>query len=98
VLQRTPDLSGVFGTNLFSAEGAACGVKNASLAGVVKVANFDAPEQAIADLRADAVDLVIAQQSFEMGSTGVDLRRRSSQRRYHRSPEACFKQVCAHHS
>ncbi len=72
VLQRTPDLNGVFGTNLFSAEGAAQAVKNANLAGVVKVANFDAPEQAIADLRSSAVDLVIAQQPFLMGSTGVD--------------------------
>ncbi len=72
VLQRTPDLAGIFGTNLFSAEGAAQAVKSANLAGVVKVANFDAPEQAIADLRAGAVDLVIAQQPYEMGTTGVD--------------------------
>jgi ribose transport system substrate-binding protein len=72
VLQRTPDLSGIFGANLFSAEGAAQAVKNANLSGTVKVANFDAPEQAIADLRAGAVDLVIAQKPAEMGTTGVD--------------------------
>ncbi|MBV9170348.1 MAG: substrate-binding domain-containing protein [Chloroflexi bacterium] len=72
VLQRVPDLNGVFGTNLFSAEGAAQAVKNANLAGVVKVANFDAPEQAIADLRANVVDLVIAQQPYLMGTTGID--------------------------
>jgi ribose transport system substrate-binding protein len=72
VLQRVPDLSAVFGTNLFSAEGAAQAVKNDNLAGVVKVANFDAPEQAIADLRAGAVDLVIAQQPYLMGTTGID--------------------------
>jgi ribose transport system substrate-binding protein len=72
VLQRTPDLSGIFGANLFSAEGAAQAVKNANLSGTVKVANFDAPEQAIADLRAGAVDLVIAQKPADMGTTGVD--------------------------
>jgi ribose transport system substrate-binding protein len=72
VLQRTPDLSGVFGANLFSAEGAAQAVKNANLSGTVKVANFDAPEQAISDLRAGAVDLVIAQKPADMGTIGID--------------------------
>jgi ribose transport system substrate-binding protein len=72
VLQRTPDLTGIFGANLFSAEGAAQAVKNANLSGTVKIANFDAPEQAIADLRAGAVDLVIAQKPADMGMIGVD--------------------------
>jgi ribose transport system substrate-binding protein len=72
LLQRTPDLTGIFGANLFSAEGAAQAVKNANLSGTVKIANFDAPEQAIADLRAGAVDLVIAQKPSDMGTTGVD--------------------------
>ena len=72
MLQRTPDLTGIFGANLFSAEGAAQAVKNANLSGTVRVANFDAPEQAIADLRAGAVDLVIAQKPADMGTTGVD--------------------------
>jgi ribose transport system substrate-binding protein len=72
VLQRTPDLTGIFGANLFSAEGAAQAVKNANLSGTVKIANFDAPEQAITDLRAGAVDLVIAQKPADMGTIGVD--------------------------
>jgi ribose transport system substrate-binding protein len=72
VLQRTPDLAGIFGANLFSAQGAAQAVKNANLSGTVKIANFDAPEQAISDLRAGAVDLVIAQKPADMGMTGVD--------------------------
>jgi ribose transport system substrate-binding protein len=72
VLQRTPDVAAIFGANLFSAEGAAQAVKNANLSGTVKIANFDAPEQSIADLRAGAVDLVIAQQPAVMGTTGVD--------------------------
>jgi ribose transport system substrate-binding protein len=72
LLQRTPDLAGIFGANLFSAEGAAQAVKNANLSGTVKIANFDAPEQAIADLRAGTVDLVIAQKPADMGTTAVD--------------------------
>ena len=72
VLQRTPDLTGIFGANVFSAEGAAQAVKNANLSGTIRVANFDAPEQAITDLRNGAVDLVIAQKPADMGMTGVD--------------------------
>lgn len=72
LLQRTPDLGGIFGCNLFSAEGAAQAVKNANKQGAIKIANFDAPEQAIKDLKDGIVDLVIAQKPGEMGSTAVD--------------------------
>ncbi len=72
VLQREPDLSAIFGTNLFSAQGAAQAVDNAGLAGVVKVANFDAPESAIQDLRNEVVDLVIAQKPADIGAIAVD--------------------------
>jgi ribose transport system substrate-binding protein len=68
VLQREPDLSAIFGTNLFSARGAAQAVSNAGLAGVVKVANFDAPEAAIEDLRNGVVDMVIAQKPGDIGT------------------------------
>ncbi len=72
LLRRVPDLSGIFGTNLFSAEGAAQAVKNANKQGTIKIANFDAPVQAITDLRNNAVDLVIAQLPGQMGKTAVD--------------------------
>lgn len=72
VLQRVPDLGGIFGTNLFSAEGAAQAVKNAGLSGVIKVAAFDAPEAAIEDLRNEVVDIVIAQHPYEMGQVCVE--------------------------
>jgi ribose transport system substrate-binding protein len=71
-LQHTPDITGIFGTNLFSAEGAAQAVKNAGKTGQIKIANFDAPEQAITDLRNGAVDLVIAQKPADMGTTAVE--------------------------
>ncbi len=71
VLQRDKTVTGIFGTNLFGAEGAAQAVKNANKQGTVKIANFDAPEQAITDLKNGVVDLVIAQKPGDMGSTAV---------------------------
>jgi ribose transport system substrate-binding protein len=72
VLQREPELVGVFGANLFSAQGAAQAVKNAGLTGIVKVANFDAPEVAIEDLRNEVVDIVLAQLPYEMGQKCIE--------------------------
>jgi len=71
VLQRDKTVAGIFGTNLFGAEGAAQAVKNANKQGTIKIANFDAPVQAITDLQNGVVDLVIAQKPAEMGSTAV---------------------------
>lgn len=70
-LQKNPEISAIFGGNLFSAQGAAAAVKSANLAGTVKIASFDAPEQAIDDLRANVVDIVIAQQPALIGATAV---------------------------
>jgi ribose transport system substrate-binding protein len=64
-------VNGIFGTNLFSAEGAAQAVKNAGKQGQIKIANFDAPQEAINDLNNGVVDLVIAQKPADMGSTAV---------------------------
>jgi ribose transport system substrate-binding protein len=72
VLAREPDLNAIFGTNLFSARGAAQAVSNAGLAGVVKVANFDAPESAIEDLRNNVVDMVIAQKPGDIGTIATN--------------------------
>lgn len=72
VLAGNPDLGGIFGTNLFSARGAAQAVANAGLTGLVKVANFDAPEDAIQALRENVVDIVIAQHPYEMGQVCVE--------------------------
>jgi ribose transport system substrate-binding protein len=72
ILQRESDLAGVFGTNLFSAVGAAQAIKSANKQGIIKVACFDAPEQAIVDLRNGVIDLVIAQKPADIGSIAVD--------------------------
>src|SRR5260221_8658405 len=47
VLQREKDLAGIFGTNVFSAEGAGTAVVNAGLKGVVQGVAFDATVDAI---------------------------------------------------
>lgn len=70
-LQKDPDIGAIFGGNLFSAQGAAAAVKTANLSGAIKIASFDAPEQAIDDLRANVIDLVIAQQPAAIGALAV---------------------------
>ena len=71
VLARNPDLAGVFGANLFSALGAANGVKQAGAAGKVKVAAFDAPKSIVEPLKSGLVDIAIAQHPAEIGYFGV---------------------------
>ena len=71
VLARNPDLAGVFGANLFSALGAANGVKQAGKAGQVKVAAFDAPKSIVEQLKSGLVDMAIAQHPSEIGYFGV---------------------------
>lgn len=72
VLASNADLGGIFGTNLFSARGAAQAVANAGLTGAVKVAAFDAPEDAIVALNDGIVDIVIAQHPYEMGQVCIE--------------------------
>ena len=71
VLQRIPDLAGVFGTNVFSAQGAGTAVINAGLGGHVQVVAYDATKFAIEQLRAGVVSLVLAQKPFDMGYMAV---------------------------
>lgn len=71
VLQRVPDLGGIFGVNVFSAQGAGTAVVNAGLGGVVQVVAFDATQFAIELLRSGDVTLVIAQKLFDMGYMAV---------------------------
>ena len=71
VLAREPDLAGVFGTNVFSAQGAGTAVVNAGLGGQVQVVAYDATQFAIEQLRESVVSLVLAQKPFDMGYMGV---------------------------
>ncbi len=72
MLQKEADLGGIFGTNVFSAQGAGQVVANKGLSGKVKVVAFDATETAIEMLKANTVDMVIAQKPSDMGYLAVE--------------------------
>ena len=71
VYARNSDLAGVFGANLFSAMGAANGVKQAGKNGAVKVVAFDAPTSIVGEIKSGNVDIAIAQHPAEIGYFGV---------------------------
>ena len=65
------DLVGIFGTNLFSAEGAATGVRSAGKKNV-KIVGFDAGPKQVEDLQQGIVQALIAQKPAEIGKDGVE--------------------------
>jgi len=72
VIEQNPDLAGVFGTNVFSAQGAGAAVVNAGLGGKVQVVAYDATKAAIESLNKGDVSLVLAQKPFDMGYLAVE--------------------------
>jgi len=72
VLQKHPDLKGIFGTNLFSAQGAYQAVENAGLSGEVKIAAWDATPDLIQALKDGKVDLVLAQRPYQIGQLAAE--------------------------
>jgi ribose transport system substrate-binding protein len=71
VYARNSDLTGVFGANLFSAMGAANGVKQGGGTGKVKVVAFDAPTSIVSEIKSGNIDIAIAQHPAEIGYFGV---------------------------
>jgi len=71
ILELHPDLAGIFGVNVFSAQGAGTAVLNAGLGGEVQIAAYDATARAIELLNDGNVQLVLAQKPFDMGYLGV---------------------------
>ena len=73
-LAARPDLVGIFATNLFSAEGAATGLRNAGpeVAENVKIVGFDAGPAQIQQLEEGLVQALVAQQPAEIGRQGVE--------------------------
>jgi ribose transport system substrate-binding protein len=71
-LQATPDLIGIFGTNLFAAEGAATGLRQAGAQEQVTVVGFDAGPAQVEALEAGTVQALIAQQPAEIGRQGLE--------------------------
>ena len=72
ILEQHPDLGGVFGTNVFSAQGAGTAVVNAGLGGHVQVVAYDATKAAIELMNNGVVSLVLAQKPFDMGYMAVE--------------------------
>jgi ribose transport system substrate-binding protein len=68
-LQKNPDLKGVFGTNLFAAEGAATGAREAG--SKIKIVGFDAGPKQVKDLQDGTVQALIAQKPADIGAQGV---------------------------
>ncbi len=67
VLQRKGDVAGIFGTNVFSAEGAGAAVVNAGMKGSVQVVAFDATRDTIEKLYDGIFTIAIAQKPYDMG-------------------------------
>jgi ribose transport system substrate-binding protein len=71
-LRRHPDLVGIFGVNVFSAQGSYRAILETGLTGAVKVASWDATPTLIGALERGEVDLVLAQKPAEMGELAVE--------------------------
>jgi len=71
-LAKNPDLKGIFATNLFGAEGAASGLRQAGKLGQVKIVGFDAGPKQVQDLKQGVVQSLIAQDPADIGKQGVD--------------------------
>jgi len=70
-LAKHPDIKGIFATNLFSAEGAATGLREAGKKGV-DIVGFDAGPKQVEDLKQGIVQALIAQKPAEIGADGVE--------------------------
>jgi ribose transport system substrate-binding protein len=71
-LAAHPDMVGIFGTNLFSAEGAATGMRSAGASEKVKIVGFDAGPKQVEDLEQGIVQALIAQKPADIGKAGVE--------------------------
>ena len=70
-LQKNPGIVGIFAANLFSAEGAATGVRQAGKQGKVKIVGFDAEPDEVTALKQGTVQALIAQHPYDIGTNAV---------------------------
>ena len=71
-LQKDPGIVAIFATNLFSAEGAATGIRQAGMSGKVKIVGFDAEPDEITALQQGTVQALIAQSPYVIGTDAVE--------------------------
>lgn len=70
-LSSTPDLIGIFATNLNTGEGAATGLRNAGKVGAVNLIGFDASPSEVEGLKSGQYQALIAQDPASIGTQGV---------------------------
>ncbi len=70
-IAANPDLKAIFASNLFSAQGAATGIKQAGKVGEIVVIGFDAGPDQVKALKAGTVQALIAQSPYDIGSKAV---------------------------
>jgi ribose transport system substrate-binding protein len=70
-LQADPDIVGIFAANLFAAEGAATGIRQAGAEGIT-VVGFDAGPAQVEALREGTVQALVAQEPANIGRQGVE--------------------------
>jgi ribose transport system substrate-binding protein len=70
-LQAEPELGGIFATNLFSAEGAATGLRQSGQRDV-RIVGFDAGPAQVEQLEQGLVQALIAQKPGEIGKLGIE--------------------------
>ena len=70
-LAKDPDIVGIFGANLFAAQGAATGIQQAGKKGITLV-GFDAGPDQVNQLKEGQVQALIAQQPATIGKDGVE--------------------------
>jgi ribose transport system substrate-binding protein len=71
-IASTPNLVGIFATNLNTGQGAATGLGNAHKAGQIQLVGFDASPNEVTDLRSGQFQALIAQEPGTIGKDGVD--------------------------
>jgi ribose transport system substrate-binding protein len=69
-IAKTPDLKGIFATNLFGAEGSAAGLRESGTKGV-KIVGFDAGPKQVKDLQEGVLQGLVAQKPADIGAQGV---------------------------
>ena len=73
ILQKNPDLAGIFGTNLFAGQGAASGVRQSGKQKQVDIVAFDASPTQVKDIKKGNVNQLIAQHPLTIGSKAVQM-------------------------
>lgn len=72
VLQKHPDLAGIFAMDTFNGEGSATAVQEAGLGDQVTIVSFDAGPAEVEKLKAGVIDALIVQKAYDMGFMGVE--------------------------